>query len=268
MKKITLLFTFLLMNYCLAAQNQPPIAVNDTLTLIEGNKLLGEVILNDFDPENDSIFTTALTDPEDGVLDYFCANGSFCYQPDPSFTGVDTFTYVLTDSLGNMDTATVFLNIEANNAITFGSALRIGCTSTVIPSCRTVFVNRIDPCTIPLRPSALLRGVTNLSGFQGESETKNLPPPSDSCDFYLLYDPPDFGSMYLSNIDSSNVITTAGAPIDSIFYYEPDFAFIGVTSDTFGVLKCGALDDGEIFCDSIQYSVTQRYLCIVIEFVY
>jgi len=117
MKKIALLFTYLLMTYCLAAQNQPPVAVDDTLTLIEGNKLLSEVILNDFDPENDSIFTTLLTEPEggievsDGILEYFCANGSFCYQPNSDFVGMDTFTYVLTDSLGNMDTATVFLNV-------------------------------------------------------------------------------------------------------------------------------------------------------------
>ncbi len=262
MKKIILLFIFLLLNYCLAAQNQQPVAVDDILTLIEVDKLIDQVILNDSDPENDSIFTTLLTEPENGTLEYFCANGSFCYQPDSSFVGIDTFTYVLTDSLGNMDTAIVFLNVAAQDSIAFG-AKSGGCTSTILPNCRTAFNAPRDPCTIPLRPSKLNRAVEGISELQdGFLEWKNLLAANDSCDFFALYDPPDFGTLYLANVNSSNVaIDTIDGDfdLDSLFYYEPNPLFIGVTNDSFGLLKCGELDDGEIYCDSIEIQMTIIY---------
>ena len=266
MKKSTLLFTYLLMTYCLTAQNQPPVAVNDTLTVIEGNKLLGEVILNDSDPENDRIFTALLTEIEggievsNGVLEYFCANGAFCYRPDFDFVGTDIFTYVLTDSFGNMDTATVFLNVEAQDSITFGTALRRACVVTCHP-CKAAFSNRIDPCTIPLSPSALARPAENISGFQPFSEWKNLIPTNDSCDFFALYNPPIFGTLYLTNMDSSNVTTdldSSDVNLDNLFYYEPNPLFVGLTSDTFGLLKCSEDSEG-IYCDSIEVTVTIMY---------
>lgn len=267
MKKFALLFTYLLMTCCLMAQNQPTLAVNDTFTVIENNKLLREVIFNDSDPENDSIFTTLLTEIEggievsNGVLEYFCANGAFCYQPDIGFVGTDTFTYMLTDSFGNMDTAMVFLNVEAQDSIIFGAAFNRACVVTCHP-CKAAFTNRIDPCTIPLSPSALPRPIGSISGFQNFSEWKSLIPANDGCDFFALYDPPDFGTLYLTNIDSSNVTTdldSSDVNLDSLFYYEPNPLIVGLTSDTFGLLKCGELDDGGIYCDSIEVTVTIIY---------
>jgi len=264
MKKLILLFAYSLTTYCLVAQNSPPDAANDTLTVTQDNKLLGEIIFNDSDPENDSIYTTLLTVPDggievgDGTLEYFCPNGGFCYQPDVGFVGVDTFTYVLTDSLGNMDTATVFLNVIAQDSITYGATLRGGCVVTVHPSCRAAFFDLLDPCEIPLSPSRLNRAA-GISGFQEFPEWKSLLPPNDSCDFFALYDPPQYGTLYLTNVDSSNVVTTAGLNIDSLFYYEPNPLFIGLTNDSFGLLKCGELDDGEIYCDSIEIDMTIIY---------
>jgi len=265
MKKITLLFTYLLMTCCLMAQNQAPNAVDDTPTVIEGSKLLGEVILNDDDPDNDSIFTTLLTVPEggievsNGVLEYFCANGSFCYQPDPNFVGVDTFTYVLTDSLGSMDTATVFIEVIApdDSNITYGASLLRACVVTDHP-CRVTVFERPDPCEIPLKSLNQELVSENTSDIQNSLSEKSALLTTDTCDFLMIYDEPDFGNLYLTSASNSNVDTTAGdININGLFYYEP--TLIGATADTFGLLKCGILDNGIIYCDSIE---------VVVEIIY
>jgi len=185
MKKIALLFTYSLLT------------------------TLGEVILNDTFPQNDSMTTTLFME-QDGGID-------------------------ITDGL----------------------------LERIHPSCRVAFSDPIDPCTIPLTPSKLNRAQENISGFQGFPELKSVLPPNDSCDFFMLYDPPEFGTLYLSNVDSSNITNVTGLTgidIDSLFYYEPNPLFIGVTSDTFGLLKCGELDNDEgIYCDSIQINMTIIY---------
>jgi len=277
MKKFALLFVYLLLTHSLSAQNQPPVAMNDTLTLIPNTKLLGEVILNDTDPENDSITTTLLTEADggiditDGLLERFCANGSFCYTPNMDFVGIDTFTYILTDSLGNMDTATVFLHVILPDSITYGALARGGCTVTIWP-CR---LDQPDPCEIPLRPSKLNRrqvAPEELEEIIHNVEFKSLLPPNDTCDFFVLYDPPQSGNLYLTNVNDSNVASTSGVNIDSLFYYEP--TLVGATFDSFGLLKCGELDDGEIYCDSLEidliieydptcgFAVPDKYCCV------
>lgn len=266
MKKIALLFTHSLLAYSLLAQNMPD-AINDTLILVQDAKLLGEVILNDTFLENDSMTTTLLMEEDggiditDGLLERFCANGSFCYTPDSGFVGIDTFTYILTDSIGNMDTAMVFLRVLPQNNVRYGTSI-IGCTSTIHPSCRAAFSDLPDPCTIPLSPSRFNRAQENISGFQGLPELKNLLPPNDSCDFFMLYDPPEFGTLYLTNVDSSNVFTNdslSDINLDSLFYYEPDPLLIGLTQDSYGLLKCAVLEADSIYCDSIEVIMTIEY---------
>ncbi len=87
-------------------------AVDDTYSTDAGvilnvDALTG--VLNNDTPSGD-INVTAHTDPSNGTLTIEL-DGSFVYTPNASFSGPDTFTYTITNSLGNTDTATVTINV-------------------------------------------------------------------------------------------------------------------------------------------------------------
>lgn len=46
-------------------------------------------------------------DPSHGTVAY--SDTSICYTPTPGYVGTDTFRYILCDTLGNKDTATVYI---------------------------------------------------------------------------------------------------------------------------------------------------------------
>ncbi len=57
-----------------------------------------------------------MTNPANGTLTGFAANGGFTYVPDPDFNGVDSFTYEAVDSgSGATGQATVTLTVNAVN---------------------------------------------------------------------------------------------------------------------------------------------------------
>ncbi len=89
--------------------NQPPVAQDDQFTLEVDQQLSATVAGNDSDPENDSLSFSVITPPQNGQL-MLEADGSFVYTPDPGFTGVDGFTYDLTDGTSTVQ-ASVILRV-------------------------------------------------------------------------------------------------------------------------------------------------------------
>ncbi len=59
---------------------------------------------------NDGFDITAVTDPADGTA-LANADGTVSYTPDAGFTGIDSFTYTITDRTGLTDTATVNVRV-------------------------------------------------------------------------------------------------------------------------------------------------------------
>lgn len=49
--------------------------------------------VNDLDIDSTALTYSVVTNPTNGTLVAFNSNGTFTYQPNPGFTGVDTFTY-------------------------------------------------------------------------------------------------------------------------------------------------------------------------------
>lgn len=83
------------------AGNQPPIANDDTASTPQGITVQIVVFANDIDPDGtlnpDAI--TIIQQPTRGEV--FIEPGGFIfYLPDPTFTGVDTFTYTIEDNEG------------------------------------------------------------------------------------------------------------------------------------------------------------------------
>jgi gliding motility-associated-like protein len=100
--------------------NEPPVALNDTFLLPCGD-LLGNVMLNDYDPDGGDIFLEEVTvQPTNGILVYIQENGNFLYEPYSDFQeGVDSFQYVIRDVVlfgeSEFDTAWVFIYRVADN---------------------------------------------------------------------------------------------------------------------------------------------------------
>ena len=85
--------------------NSPPEAVDDSVTLTEGTTAAIAVLSNDSDPEGDPIEVIAFTSAAQGTVSI--EDNLLTYQPNPGFTGTDSFTYIIQDSFDNTATATV-----------------------------------------------------------------------------------------------------------------------------------------------------------------
>jgi hypothetical protein len=89
--------------------NAPPVGVDDVFLTDENQTLLATasgVLVNDTDPEDDSLIAQLLEEPAHGALT-LNADGSFAYVPDADFTGIDFFTYRPSDDFGLGSPATV-----------------------------------------------------------------------------------------------------------------------------------------------------------------
>jgi len=83
-----------------ASTNLPPVGQPDVFTLNQGGLLAvdrsGGVLRNDVDPEGHPLSRRILTYPKNGTFSPVDAGG-FTYEPNPGFSGVDTFTYEVSD---------------------------------------------------------------------------------------------------------------------------------------------------------------------------
>ncbi|MDY7231400.1 Ig-like domain-containing protein [Hyalangium rubrum] len=98
--------------------NDPPDAVNDTLTVAEDSgATVVNVLANDtFAPDTGETLTvTAVTQPATGGT-VTLTGGVVSFTPAANFAGTTTFTYTLSDGRGGTDTATVTVTVtEAND---------------------------------------------------------------------------------------------------------------------------------------------------------
>ena len=100
----------------IAAVNDAPMAVDDTFPTDEDMPLMGDVSLNDTDPDGPMENITVATPPMNGTL-ILNPDGTFTYTPDPNTNGPDSFTYSYCDggTPNQCDTATVVINVNAIN---------------------------------------------------------------------------------------------------------------------------------------------------------
>ncbi|MCH7926071.1 MAG: cadherin-like domain-containing protein, partial [Planctomycetes bacterium] len=95
------------------AGNAAPDAVDDAVSTNEDTAVTtGNVLINDTDPEGDTLTITGFTQAANGtVVDN--GDGTFTYTPNANFNGSDSFTYTVDDGNGNTDTATVNVTVNA-----------------------------------------------------------------------------------------------------------------------------------------------------------
>jgi len=92
------------------AGNDPPVAVNDSVTTNEDTPVVIDALLMDnglgvdFDPNGDTLTPLSVTAPANGNAIINSSDGTFEYTPNTGFFGLDTFVYTISD--GNAGTAT------------------------------------------------------------------------------------------------------------------------------------------------------------------
>jgi large repetitive protein len=148
--------------------NQAPTAVNDSYT-VHGNTVIGPMMVNDFDPDGDSMSWEFLNPPSHGTVNPIAGQPPFDskrFDPANPYTGADSFTYKVCDSLGLCSApATVSLNI-VNNPPTPGSDEYTVRGTTVIGP---VKVNDSDPDGDQLGTPSVVVGTAHgsLLGLSG-----------------------------------------------------------------------------------------------------
>jgi hypothetical protein len=89
--------------------NRPPVAVNDTATVVQGASVGIPVLVNDSDPDGDPLTVTAVTQGSRGTV-VINADNTVTYTTGPT-CGADTFTYTISDGRGGTSSATVSVTI-------------------------------------------------------------------------------------------------------------------------------------------------------------
>ena len=101
--------------------NDAPVALPDMIIMLEDGTGVGNVLDGtsgglDFDEENDPLTALLFSGPSSGVLvGGLAADGGFTYQPNADFNGVDTFAYVVSDGLEDINSASVTITVGAVN---------------------------------------------------------------------------------------------------------------------------------------------------------
>jgi VCBS repeat-containing protein len=89
--------------------NDSPDAIDDVATTPSGVMATIDVLINDSDPEGDSLIIVSVTQGANGTV---TTDGSVVtYTPNPGFSGTDTFTYSISDGSGGIDTANVDITV-------------------------------------------------------------------------------------------------------------------------------------------------------------
>ena len=94
--------------------NNPPVAVNDSVSTNEDAAVVVSPLTNDSDPDADTISISSFTQPTNGAVTNN-GNGTLTYTPDDDYNGADSFTYTISDGNGGSDTATVNVTVNPFN---------------------------------------------------------------------------------------------------------------------------------------------------------
>lgn len=101
----------------IALINLPPLATDDFYNTTIGKTINLDIVLNDSDPDGDSLNIPAvIANVKNGLLTNI-GNGKYTYKPDSSFVGKDTFTYRICDYGAPVlcDTAIVVIDVPCPN---------------------------------------------------------------------------------------------------------------------------------------------------------
>ncbi|WP_020558281.1 Ig-like domain-containing protein [Thiofilum flexile] len=132
-------------------KNNAPAAANDMRSTPLNTAISVDVLANDKDPDGDALTITdfSTTSTQGGSVSKDAA-GNLVYTPKTGFTGVDTFTYTVSDGKGGSATATATITVEAPKNAPPKAVADASTTAFNSPTTINVLGNDTDPENDPL----------------------------------------------------------------------------------------------------------------------
>ncbi|GGC02118.1 peptidase M11 [Marinobacterium zhoushanense] len=91
--------------------NSAPVANNDSASTSENTAVTINVLANDTDADGDALSISSVSGVNSTAK--INSNGSITFTPATGFTGIESFSYTVTDGKGGSDSATVSVNVTA-----------------------------------------------------------------------------------------------------------------------------------------------------------
>jgi len=167
-------------NVTVNAVNDAPVAVADSITLIEGGTatvLVGgatSILANDTDADGNPLTAILVTGPVNGTLT-LNANGTFSYTHNGSETTSDSFTYRVNDGTVDGNTVTVTISVTAVNDAPVAND-DAATTSEATAVTVSVRGNDTDPEGNTLTISAVTQGANGLVVIDGATGNPTYTP--------------------------------------------------------------------------------------------
>ena len=93
--------------------NTAPTTTADTATVASGSSVTINVLGNDTDANNDTLYIQHMTDGDFGTVTL--KSGKLVYASDPAYVGTDTFTYYASDAKGGITAGTVTVTVTSTS---------------------------------------------------------------------------------------------------------------------------------------------------------
>jgi VCBS repeat-containing protein len=150
--------------------NRPPVAADDSYTVAEGGTLnvpAPGVLINDSDPDGDSITAVLVTGPAHASSFTLNPNGSFNYVHDGSETTSDSFTYRAFDGSATSNLATVNITVTPVNDVPVANNdnATVAEGGTINMGAPGVLANDTDPDGPVALTAILVSGPLHASSF-------------------------------------------------------------------------------------------------------
>ena len=154
------------------APDRPPQAVRDVVTTSYGLPVTINVLSNDSDPDGDTLSIVGVTQPPNGNV---TVNGTtLTYTPNPGFSGVDRFTYTVSDGHGGTSTAIVTITVTLQTPPPNRPPVAVDDTATTAfaqPVTINVLANDSDPDHDPLLISGVSPPANGTATVAGNAVT-------------------------------------------------------------------------------------------------
>ncbi|MDP9463728.1 MAG: Ig-like domain-containing protein, partial [Actinomycetota bacterium] len=177
-------------------QDDPPNAIDDSVTARSGNTVTIPVTFNDYDPDGDAIAALDVQPAGHGTTNVLDGT-SVAYMPEPGFSGTDSFQYTIVDEHGKQDSANVSVQLFPADSANRPPIARPDRVKTRVgrPITIDVLANDIDPerdiLSVPtFRQNGTAR-ITDTTGPTGLQALRYEPPPGRSGIFTFTYQAAD-----------------------------------------------------------------------------
>jgi large repetitive protein len=228
--------------------NRPPVIVADVATTPEDTAVDIDVLMNDSDPNDDTLTVTALTTPAFGTATVN-ANGTVRYVANPDANGSDTFDYTVEDGAGGSGTGTVTVTVNPVDDLPT-AADDILVTTLDTPSTIAVLANDYDADDDPLIVSLATTPAHGSAMVEADGTITYFPDPG--------YDGQDAFEYAIS--EGAGDIQTAEVSVMVTLVNHPPLGVpdrLEIREDTIGSVKPAANDTDEEGGALVVTAVTQ-----------